>query len=163
MSRLDRGAVVAAVIAASLGAASTAMSVNWALGGTALIDTVGGEIERWGRERSAGVVATLWVISLAKLVGAVAPLVLVEVGGAGSAWTRARPMRALGWIVAIRLTVYGGVLTVAGLLVEAGVIDAADDADEHAIAWYAFFWDPWFLLWGVAFAVAMWRSRPRGI
>ena len=50
---------------------------------------------------------------------------------------------------------------VAGLLVEAGVIDAADDADEHAIAWHAFFWDPWFLLWGVAVTVAMWRSRPR--
>ena len=162
MTRLDRGAVVAAVIAASLGAASAAVSAYWALGGTALIDTVGGEIERWGRERSAGVVATLWVITLAKLVGAVAPLVLVGVGaGRLPAWTRARPMRALGWIVAIGLTVYGGVLTVAGLLVEAGVIDAADDADEHAIAWHAFFWDPWFLLWGVAFAVAMWCSRPR--
>ena len=47
MTRLDRGAVVAAVIAASLGAASAAMSVYWALGGTALLDTVGGEIERW--------------------------------------------------------------------------------------------------------------------
>ena len=70
-------------------------------------------------------------------------------------------MRALGWIVAIGLTVYGGVLTVAGLLVEAGVIDAADDADEHAMAWHTFLWDPWFLLWGVAFAVAMWRSGPR--
>ena len=139
------------------------MSAYWALGGTALIDTVGGEIERWGRERSAGVVATLWVITLAKLVGAVAPLVLVGVGRAGSPLDEARPMRALGWIVAIGLTVYGGVLTVAGLLVEAGVIDAADDADEHAIAWHTFFWDPWFLLWGVAFAVAMWRSRPRGI
>ena len=162
MTRLDRGAVVAAVISASLGAASAAVSAYWALGGTALIDTVGGKIERWGRERSADVLATLWVITLAKLVGAVAPLVLVGVGaGRLPAWTRARPMRALGWIVAIGLTVYGGVLTVAGLLVEAGVIDAADDADEHAIAWHAFLWDPWFLLWGVAFAVAMWRSRPR--
>ncbi len=68
-------------------------------------------------------------------------------------------MRVLGWIVAIGLTVYGGVLTVVGLLVEAGVIKAADDADEHAIAWHAFFWDPWFALWGGAFTVAMWRSR----
>ena len=51
MTRLDRGAVTAAVIAASLGAASGAVSAYWALGGTALIDTVGGEIERWGRER----------------------------------------------------------------------------------------------------------------
>jgi Protein of unknown function (DUF3995) len=162
MTRPDRGAVVAAVIAASLGAASAAVSAYWALGGTALLDTVGGEIERWGRERSADVVATLWVITVAKLVGAVAPLVLVGVGADRlPAWTRARPMRALGWIVAIGLTAYGGVLTVAGLLVEAGVFETAGDADEHAIAWHAYFWDPWFLLWGVAFAVAMWRSRPQ--
>jgi hypothetical protein len=94
MTRLDRGAVVAAVIAASLGAASAAMSAYWALGGTALLGTVGGEIERWGRERSAGVVATLWLITVAKLVGAVAPLVLVGVGaGRLPAWTRAQPMR----------------------------------------------------------------------
>jgi Protein of unknown function (DUF3995) len=162
MTRPDRGAVVAAVIAASLAAASAAMSAYWALGGTALLDTIGGEIERWGRERSAGVVATLWLITVSKLVGAVAPLVLVGVAaGRLPAWTTAPPTRALGWIVAIGLTVYGSVLTVAGLLVEAGVIEAADDADEHAIAWHAYFWDPWFALWGGAFTVAMWRSRPR--
>ena len=162
MTRLDRRAVVAAVIAAGLGAASAAMSVYWALGGTALLDTIGGEIERWGRERSAGLIATLWLITGAKLVAAVAPLVLVGVGsGRLPAWTRARPMRVLGWIVAIGLAAYGGLLTVVGLLVEAGVIDAADDADEHAIAWHAFFWDPWFALWGGAIAVAMWLSRPQ--
>ena len=158
MMRLDRGPVVAAVIAASLGTASAAMSAYWALGGTALLDTIGGEIERWGREHSSDVVATLWLITVAKLVGAVAPLVLVGVGARQlPAWTRSQPMRVLGWIVAVGLTVYGGVLTVVGLLVEAGVIDAADDADERAIAWHAFFWDPWFALWGVAFMVAMWR------
>ena len=70
-------------------------------------------------------------------------------------------MRVLGWVVAIGLTAYGSVLTVVGLLVEADVIDAADDADERAIAWHAFFWDPWFALWGGAFTVAMWRSRPQ--
>ena len=162
MTRLDPGAVVAAVIAASLGAASAAMSAYWALGGTALLDTVGGEIERWGRERSASVVATLWLITVAKLAGAVAPLVLVGVGARRlPAWTTAQPMRVLGWIVAVGLVAYGGVLTVVGLLVDAGVIDPADDADERAIAWHAFFWDPWFALWGGAFTVAMWRSRPQ--
>ena len=162
MTRLDRGAVVAAVIAASLGAASATLSAFWALGGTALLDTVGGEIERWGRERSVGVVVALWAITVAKLVGAFAPLVLVGTGAPRlPAWTSARPMRAVGWVVAIGLTVYGSVLTVAGLLVEGGVIDPAADADEHAIAWHAFFWDPWFVLWGGAFTVAMWRSRPQ--
>jgi Protein of unknown function (DUF3995) len=156
----DRDAVVAASIAASLGLASAAVSAYWALGGTALLDTVGGEIERWGRDRSGGVVVTLWVIVVLKLLGAGAPLVFVGVGaGQLPAWTRARRTRLLGWIAAVALTVYGGVLSVAGLLVEAGVVDAADDADERALAWHAFFWDPWFALWGAAFAVAMWRSR----
>jgi Protein of unknown function (DUF3995) len=126
-----------------------------------LLDTVGGEIERWGRERSAGVVVALWVIVVLKLVGAVAALVFVGVAADQlPAWTRSRPTRAPGWAVAVGLTVYGGVLSVAGLLVEAGAIDASDEADEHALAWHAYFWDPWFAVWGAAFVVAMWRSRP---
>jgi hypothetical protein len=108
----------------------------------------------------AGVVATLWVIVVLKLVGAATPLVLVGVGASRlPLWTRTRPARVLGWIAAVGLTAYGGVLTVAGLLVEAGVLDAAEDADERALAWHAYLWDPWFALWGAADAVAMWRSR----
>jgi hypothetical protein len=51
------------------------------------------------------------------------------------------------------------VLTVVGLLVESGVLEAAKDADEHALAWHAYVWDPWFALWGITFTVAMWLSR----
>jgi hypothetical protein len=95
-------------------------------------------------------------------MAAVAPLVFVGVGeGRLPAWTTARQARLLGWIAAVGLIVYGGLLTVIGLLVEAGLIRAADDADQHALAWHAFLWDPWFALWGIAFAVAMWRSRPQ--
>jgi hypothetical protein len=133
----------------------------WAVGGTGLLDTVGGEIERWGRERSVAVVIALWVIVVVKLVGAAAPLVFAR-GGAhhGPARTNARPVRLLGWSAAVGLTVYGGVLSVAGVLVETGVVDAADDADERALAWHAYFWDPWFALWGAAFAVTLWCTRP---
>jgi hypothetical protein len=159
--RSDLGAVIAASIAASLGIASAAVSAYWALGGTGLLDTVGGEIERWGRERTGGVVAALWMIVVLKLVGAVGPLVLAGVGGEQiPAWTRARRTRLLGWLAAVGLTLYGTVLTVAGLLVEADVLEPADDADEHALAWHAYFWDPWFALWGAAFAIVMWRTRP---
>jgi hypothetical protein len=106
-------------------------------------------------------VIALWSVVILKLVGAAAPLVFAGVGaGHLPAWTRARWARTVGWIVAVGLTLYGGVLTVAGLLVEAGVLDAAEDADEHALAWHAYFWDPWFVLWGAAFAVSMWGSRP---
>ena len=162
VQRFDGGALAAAAIATSLGLASAAVSAYWALGGTALLDTVGGALERLGRERPPGVVVALWVIVVLKVLGAVAPLVFVGVGaGQLPAWTKGRQMRLLGWLAAIGLTLYGGVLTVVGLLVQAGVIEAADDADEHALAWHAFVWDPWFALWGVAFIVAMWRSRPK--
>jgi hypothetical protein len=153
---------VAASIAAGLGVASAAVSAYWALGGTRLLDTVGGDIERWGRERSGGVVAALWAIVVLKLVGAIAPLVFAGVGADRlPAWTRGRSTRLLGWIAAIGLALYGSVLTVAGLLVEAGVVEPATDADEHALAWHTYLWDPWFALWGAAFVVTMWRTRPR--
>ena len=162
MQRFDGVGLVAAAIAAILGLASAALSAYWALGGTALLDTIGGEIERWGRERSAGVIVTLWVIVVLKVMAAIAPLVFVGVGaGQLPAWTRGRWPRLLGWIAAVVLTIYGGVLAVVGLLVEGGVVDAAEDADRRALAWHAFVWDPWFALWGAALIVVMWRSRPQ--
>jgi hypothetical protein len=42
-----------AYLAAGLALASAAVSLFWMLGGTALLDTVGGEIEELARERSA--------------------------------------------------------------------------------------------------------------
>jgi len=91
VQRFDGVGLVAAAIAAILGLASAALSAYWALGGTALLDTIGGEIERWGRERSAGVIVTLCVIVVLKVMAAIAPLVFVGVGaGQLPAWTRGR-------------------------------------------------------------------------
>jgi len=109
-------------------------------------------------------VLALWVIVALKLVGAIAPLVLVGVGrNRLPPWTRGRRARVLGWIAALGLSFYGGVLTMVGLLVELDVIAAAKDADEHALAWHTYVWDPWFALWGITFAVAMWLSRSPGV
>jgi hypothetical protein len=154
----DRITIVAAAIAAALGGASAATSAYWALGGTALLDTVGGEIERWGRERSTAVLVTLWILVLVKLIGAVAPLLFAGIVHQTS-WTTARHTRAAAWFAAVGLTAYGAVLTLGGVLVDRGVVDAAKDADERAIAWHAYFWDPWFALWGAAFVVTLWRTR----
>jgi hypothetical protein len=88
---------VAASIAAGLGAASALVSAYWALGGAALLDTVGGEIERWGQERSAVVQIALWLIVVLRLVGAAAPLVFAGVATRHlPAWTKARTARLLG-------------------------------------------------------------------
>ncbi len=155
----DRVAVGAAWVAAALGIASAATSAYWAFGGTALLDTVGGEIERWGRERGPAVAFALAGIVLVKLVVAVAAPILVGIGHP-PAWMAGRVPRILGWIAATVLIGYGGVLTVAGLLVQTGALTAAPDADRTAIAWHAWLWDPWFLVWGIAFAIALRRSRP---
>jgi hypothetical protein len=34
-----------------------------------------------------------------------------------------------------------------GLLVQADVIHASVTADHRALAWHAYLWDPWFLIW----------------
>lgn len=111
------------------------MSTYWAAGGNGLLDTIGGDIERWGRERGGAVVAALWVIVAVKTTVAIAAPVLAGLGGARlPSWTTGRVPRALGWIAAAVLTVYGGALTIAGLLVEVGVVEASADADPKALA-----------------------------
>ena len=119
------------------------MSAYWAAGGNGLLDTVGGDIERWGRERTATVVTILWVIVALKAAVAIAAPVLVGLGGRVAAVlddraisARARVDRRSG------APVYGGALTTAGLLVEAGVVEASADADPKALAWHAYLWDP---------------------
>ena len=130
---------MAASIAAGLGLASAAVSAVLGARWHALVlDTVGGGIERWAGERSGGVVAALSVIVVLKLVGAFAPLMFAGVGTEQlPVWTRGRWARLLAWLAAVGLAAHGSVLTIAGLLVEAGVVEPAADADEHALAWHA--------------------------
>lgn len=157
----DLVARIAAWTAAVLGVSSALISLAWASGSDVLIDTVGGSIERWGRDGGAGVVVVLALIGVLKLVVALAPPILVgDLRRWLPPWTTGRTPRMLGWVAAVTLAVYGGGLTVVGLLVQAGAIDASSDADERALAWHAYFWDPWFALWGAAFIVALARTRP---
>jgi hypothetical protein len=156
----DRVAASAAIVAAVLGLASAGVSAYWAVGGTGLLDTIGGSIERWGRERATAVVVVLWFIVALKIVVALAAPILSGIGSNRlPAWTTARIPRALGWIAAATLTVYGGVWTIAGLLAQTGAVEASADTDQKALAWHAYLWDPWFAVWGVAFVVALWLSR----
>jgi hypothetical protein len=75
--------------------------------------------------------------------------------------------RGAAWLAAPVLVVYGGVLTLVGLLVQADVVHRSATADQTALRWHAFLWDPWFLLWGLLLAAALVLSRrpapePRG-
>lgn len=128
------------------------MSIYWGVGGTWLLDTVGGSLARLGRSRDATVIAAVWAAAALKLVAAPLPVIAVREP------TR-RAARTLAWVAAAILTVYGAVLTVIGLLVQAGVIHSSAHADRKALAWHAYLWDPWFLLWGLLIVVALLRGR----
>ena len=52
------------------------------------------------------------------------------------------------------------VLSVVGWLVQAGVVAHGRNADRTALAWHAFLWDPWFLVWGLLVAAALRRMPP---
>jgi hypothetical protein len=134
------------------------VSIYWGLGGTWLIDTVGGSLERAGRARSAGVLAAVWGAAVLKLIAAVLPLVALSPRAASA--SRTPGGRALSWLAGVILTTYGFVLTAVGLLVQAGAIHESANADHRALAWHAYLWDPWFLVWGMLILAAMRWSRP---
>ncbi len=151
--RTGLGAAVAAFV---VGLLNAAVSVYWGLGGTWLLATVGGSLPRQGRAGTAILVLAVWAAVVIKMVATVLPLLaLRRVTSTG--WDRA--VSLLAWTEAGILTVYGLVLTVVGILVQAGTIHPSAGADHRALAWHAYLWDPWFLLWGLLVAGALRGGR----
>jgi Protein of unknown function (DUF3995) len=152
-------------VALVLGTGHAAVSAYWLAGGTALLDTIGGSLEQWARDRPGTTVAALAAVVAVKLVAAaLGPLVAAAARPGAPRWltrpARWRVVRPLAWAAAAVLVLYGGLLTAVGLAVEAGIVSAAPDADERALAWHAWLWDPWFLAWGLALTATLWWTRP---
>ncbi len=40
-----------------------------------------------------------------------------------------------------------------------GLIGTPANADHRALAWHAYLWDAWFLVWGLLVTAALLRSR----
>ena len=143
-----RAASGAAVV---LAVASAACSAYWTAGGTALLDTVGGAIERLAQERTPTALTLGVGTVLAKLVAA------------GLAWALPRrprrPVRVLAWLAGGLLTLWGGANVLLGALVLTGALDLGPVADERALRWHVLLWDLWFLLWGLALLAACWAAR----
>lgn len=96
--------------------------------------------------------AALLAVVSAKVVAVVVLWLAVHRGG--------RVERLLAWAAGVVLTVYGGVLTAAGVaIVWFGVADVSQADDPRALRWHAAFWDPWFLLWGVCTLAALRATR----
>ena len=148
--------------AAAVAFAFAAVSAYWGLGGRALLDTLGGEIERRALAGDDVLLAANAVGAVLKVLGGVLALALVQ------PWGERLPRRlllALAWAGAAVLTVYGVLQTVAIVLVGLDRIELAEPLDDRALRWRMFLWEPWFLVWGLLLGAAAWhfgaRSRTR--
>jgi hypothetical protein len=148
-----------AYAAAGLAFGSAAVSLYWTLGGTVLLDTVGGTFEDLARERSPESIVLGLLVLLVKVAGGLLALALVQPWGAHVGRRLLLVSAAVGSVV---LVVYGGVLVLVGGLVLADLITPTAPVDEHALRWHVFVWDLWFLVWGVALGLAAWRFRING-
>lgn len=141
-----------AYLASALAIASAAVSVFWTVGGTWLLDTVGGSIEKLARTRSPSALALGTATSLAKIGAGLLVLALVR------PWGRHVPDRMLvgaNVFVSAVLVTWGGANVLFGGLALAGAVSPADGIDERALRWHVFVWDLWFLVWGASLAIAL--------
>ena len=153
---------VTAHAAAMVAFAYALMSLYWALGGHALVSTVGGYAEQFARRGGALPVLIALAVTLAKVAGGLLALALVH------RWGRVVPH---GWLLAgsagasALLVVYGGLNVLLGVLVLSGVIHPAGSVDRTALRWHVGLWDLWFLAWGILLALAAigyWRRTVTG-
>jgi ABC-2 type transport system ATP-binding protein len=157
--RPSRSGLRLAQAALLVGLLHGAVLVYWGVGGTWLLDTIGGSLEEKGRAGDAGVMLAVWAAVVLVSIASVLPLLALR-RLMSPAWNRI--VWRLAWAAAAILTLYGLVLTAVGLLAEAGVIPAPANAHERrALAWHAYLWDPWFLIWGLLIAAALLRGRQR--
>jgi hypothetical protein len=144
---------VALLVAAAAGLVHAASSAYWGLGGDWLVETLGERIVT----TFADVRWLLLVVAAVKVAGALVPLWLARRG-----LLRRMPWVALLWLAVAVLVLWGGANTVVGNLVLAGVVTPDGGYDRPAMVGHAWLWDPLFLLWGLALAVALRRApRPR--
>jgi hypothetical protein len=140
----------ALVLAGVLGSVHAAFSLYWGVGGEWLVETLGRRMV----DAFAGWEWLLLPIGAVKLVAAWVPLVAARAG-----WPARRLSGGVCWLGAAVLLVWGGLNTVVGLLVLAGVIVPDGGYDRPAMVGHAFLWDPLFLAWGLALAVGLAQSR----
>lgn len=148
----------AAWSALAVGLLYVAVSAYWALGGTAGLNTIGGELEEMARAIEPLVVVAIWVVVAGKIVGAALAVMLLRAGS--RSWRRL--LLVVTWIAGCVLALYGGVLVAGQALVVTGVIQASPDADWTAIYSRLYLWDPWFLLWGLLLLIVAIGATQRG-
>ncbi len=140
----------AATAALVVGLTYTVVSAYWVLGGRWLLATVGTSLDT--DRQSARMVLAVCAAVVLKVVCVLIPLQACR-PARRSKWHRR--FRRLAWAEGAALMIYGFVLTSVGLLVQAGVIHPGRTADRLALAWHAYLWDPWFLVWGLLVVITL--------
>ncbi|MEA2900587.1 MAG: hypothetical protein QOH36_474 [Actinomycetota bacterium] len=144
----------AAYGAAAWAFAFGAMSFYWALGGRLSLGTQALSIRE--QVDDPGFVAVLWATGALKVAAGVIALALVRPFGR-KVPRRVRLVVAGG--IAVLLLLYGGLGWVESLLWETGVVDIPASVGADAARWKLAFWDPFWLLGGVLFLVAVVQFR----
>jgi hypothetical protein len=139
------------------------MSFYWAAGGTIGIETQAESIQSAARDPDARFVALVWATGVIKVGGALLALAFVQ------GWGRMIPRRLLlvaGWVAGMGMLLYGGINFIAGACVALlGAIDVIESpAGTSAFWWHLLLWDPWWMLGGALFGVAVWifQRQPHG-
>lgn len=137
--------------AAGLAFASAAVTLFWTLGGTLLLDTIGAPFDAIARDRSPGALVLGGAVVAFKATAGLAALALLP--------RRAGGVRRWGLLIVTGggsavLVAWGGASVLLGGLVLGGVIRPSGSVDEHTLRWHVFVWDLWFLVWGLALALA---------
>jgi len=139
------------------------MDLYWALGGHALISTVGGYVKQFARLGGALPVLIALAATVAKVAGGLLALALVRPWGRVA--PRGRLLAGSAGASAL-LVVYGGMNVLLEARVLSGVIHPAGGVDRTALRWHAGVWDLWFLVWGILLALATigyWRRTATGL
>lgn len=132
-----------------------AINAYWGLGGTVGLGTLGPAIAELARDPWF-VALGVWGVGVLKVLAGLLALALVR------PWGRRLPRRLLlvaAWGLGAGMSLYGGALLVQHGLMLAGVIRIPAGLGWTATVWHIVLWDPWWLLGGVAFAVAARRFR----
>jgi hypothetical protein len=132
-----------------------AVSIYWGLGGMWLLDTVSRSMAEQSRAGGSAVFLAAWVAAVLKMIAVVLPLLALQMTRV--AWVRRA--RTLAWVQVAVLMTWGVLQTVGSLVLLTGVIDSS--TDHRVLAWHAFLWDPWFVVWGLLVAGALRSSRAR--
>jgi len=126
-------------------------SFVWAMGGTlGARSTVAPSLVRLAQDRVTWFVAVLWVTAFLKVFGALLGIGLMRSRGDRTS----RLLVFCSGAAAVLLVWHGCLFVVHGVLVEAGGLSVEPDL-AGLTRWYLYLWGPWFIVGGLAFAVAV--------